>query len=414
MNTYNRLPVAFVDGRGARIRDTEGKEYLDFLGGIAVSVLGHGHPALVRAIKEAAEGVLHTSNVYYIEAQARLAARLAELSGLDRAFFANTGAEANEGAIKLARRYARRRKGEDRYKIVSALHSFHGRTMGAMTATGQPKFHDGFGPLPEGFEYVPLNDVAALEAAVDGRTAAVILEPIQGESGVRPCTPEYLQAARRICDQRGALLIFDEVQTGIGRTGKMFAFEHYGVRPDILSLAKALGGGIPIGVFLATEEVSRGFEPGVHGTTFGGNPFATKVAGAVLDVVIGEKLPERAAALGAHLKARLERLDGVAEVRGMGLMIGVELEEGLSAPRVMRAAFERGLLVGASGDAVLRVLPPLVISEADADEAAGILEAAVGAVREAARESLEQRLAATASEHEAKPRPGPAENLHDG
>lgn len=386
MNTYNRLPVAFVDGRGARIRDTEGKEYLDFLGGIAVSVLGHGHPALVRAIKEAAEGVLHTSNVYYIEAQARLAARLAELSGLDRAFFANTGAEANEGAIKLARRYARRRKGEDRYKIVSALHSFHGRTMGAMTATGQPKFHDGFGPLPEGFEYVPLNDVAALEAAVDGRTAAVILEPIQGESGVRPCTPEYLQAARRICDQRGALLIFDEVQTGIGRTGKMFAFEHYGVRPDILSLAKALGGGIPIGVFLATEEVSRGFEPGVHGTTFGGNPFATKVAGAVLDVVIGEKLPERAAALGAHLKARLERLDGVAEVRGMGLMIGVELEEGLSAPRVMRAAFERGLLVGASGDAVLRVLPPLVISETDADEAAGILEAAVGAVREAARE----------------------------
>lgn len=386
MNTYNRLPVAFVDGRGARIRDTEGKEYLDFLGGIAVSVLGHGHPALVRAIKEAAEGVLHTSNVYYIEAQARLAARLAELSGLDRAFFANTGAEANEGAIKLARRYARRRKGEDRYKIVSALHSFHGRTMGAMTATGQPKFHDGFGPLPEGFEYVPLNDVAALETAVDGRTAAVILEPIQGESGVRPCTPEYLQAARRICDQRGALLIFDEVQTGIGRTGKMFAFEHYGVRPDILSLAKALGGGIPIGVFLATEEVSRGFEPGVHGTTFGGNPFATKVAGAVLDVVIGEKLPERAAALGAHLKARLERLDGVAEVRGMGLMIGVELEEGLSAPRVMRAAFERGLLVGASGDAVLRVLPPLVISEADADEAAGILEAAIGAVREAARE----------------------------
>lgn len=386
MNTYNRLPVAFVDGRGARIRDTEGKEYLDFLGGIAVSVLGHGHPALVRAIKEAAEGVLHTSNVYYIEAQARLAARLAELSGLDRAFFANTGAEANEGAIKLARRYARRRKGEDRYKIVSALHSFHGRTMGAMTATGQPKFHDGFGPLPEGFEYVPLNDVAALEAAVDGRTAAVILEPIQGESGVRPCTPEYLQAARRICDQRGALLIFDEVQTGIGRTGKMFAFEHYGVRPDILSLAKALGGGIPIGVFLATEEVSRGFEPGVHGTTFGGNPFATKVAGAVLDVVIGEKLPERAAALGAHLKARLERLDGVAEVRGMGLMIGVELEEGLSAPRVMRAALERGLLVGASGDAVLRVLPPLVISEADADEAAGILEAAIGAVREAARE----------------------------
>ena len=386
MNTYNRPPVAFVAGPAARTRDPEGTECSAFPGGTAVSVLGHGHPALVRAIKEAAEGVLHTSNVYYIEAQARLAARLAELSGLDRAFFANTGAEANEGAIKLARRYARRRKGEDRYKIVSALHSFHGRTMGAMTATGQPKFHDGFGPLPEGFEYVPLNDVAALEAAVDGRTAAVILEPIQGESGVRPCTPEYLQAARRICDQRGALLIFDEVQTGIGRTGKMFAFEHYGVRPDILSLAKALGGGIPIGVFLATEEVSRGFEPGVHGTTFGGNPFATKVAGAVLDVVIGEKLPERAAALGAHLKARLERLDGVAEVRGMGLMIGVELEEGLSAPRVMRAAFERGLLVGASGDAVLRVLPPLVISEADADEAAGILEAAIGAVREAARE----------------------------
>lgn len=381
MNTYNRLPVAFVDGRGARIRDTEGKEYLDFLGGIAVSVLGHGHPALVRAIKEAAEGVLHTSNVYYIEAQARLAARLAELSGLDRAFFANTGAEANEGAIKLARRYARRRKGEDRYKIVSALHSFHGRTMGAMTATGQPKFHDGFGPLPEGFEYVPLNDVAALEAAVDGRTAAVILEPIQGESGVRPCTPAYLQEARRICDEKGALLILDEIQTGMGRTGRMFAFEHFGVRPDIVTIAKALGGGIPIGATLAREEVAQAFAPGAHGTTFGGNPFACRVALAVLDAMEREQLPQRAEAMGRRLRAGLAQLAGVAEVRGLGLMVGVELA-GVRAPKVLKACLERGLLVNAVGESVLRLLPPLVVTEQEVDAAVRVIGEAIAAARE--------------------------------
>lgn len=381
MRTYNRLPVAFVDGRGARLRDTEGREYLDFLGGIAVSALGHRHPSLVQAIRDAADGVLHTSNLYHIEAQARLAARLAALSGLDRAFFCNSGAEANETAIKLARRRGQR-DGGGRYKIVSALNSFHGRTMGAMTATGQPKYQDGFGPLPDGFEYVPLNDVEALEAAVDERTAAVILEPIQGESGVRPCTSDFLRAARRICDAKGALLILDEVQTGIGRTGRMFAFEHYGVRPDVLTLAKALGGGVPIGVALATEDAAQAFEPGVHGTTFGGNPFACKVAGAVLDVVEAENLLAAAESRGRRLKAELERLAGVAEVRGLGLMLGVELD-GVDARAVMTACFERGLLLNAVGDSVLRLLPPLVITDEDVDEAVGVIGEALRAVREA-------------------------------
>lgn len=390
--TYNRLPVAFVDGDGTLLRDTEGKEYLDFVGGLAVSALGHRHPAVVHAIREAADYVLHTSNLFYIEAQARLAARLAALSGLDRAFFGNSGAEANEAAIKLARRYGRR-DGQDRYKIVSALNSFHGRTFGAMTATGQAKFHEHFDPLPGGFEYVPLNDVKALEATVDETTAAVLLEPIQGESGVRPCTAEYLQAARAICDANGALLMFDEVQTGMGRTGRMFAFEHAGIRPDVMTLAKALGGGIPIGVMLAREEVAEAFVPGSHGTTFGGNPFACRVALAVLDVMENEQLPNVAEARGQRLRQGLEQIDGVAEVRGMGLMLGVELAapdttgSGASvglAPLVMQHCLERGLLVNAVGDSVLRLLPPLNITEKEIDQALEIIEAALSAARDVA------------------------------
>ncbi len=302
--------------------------------------MGHSHPAIVQAIKDAAELILHTSNLYYIEPQARLAARLAELTGLDRAFFGNSGTEANEAAIKLARRYGRR-DGQNRYKIVSAWQSFHGRTLGSLTATGQPKYQEGFAPLPEGFVYVPLNDIEALEAAIDEETAAVILEPIQGESGIRPCTPEYLQAVRRICDEKGALLIFDEIQTGMGRTGRMFAFEHFGVRPDILTLAKALGGGVPIGVMLAREEVAEAFGPGAHGTTFGGNPFSCRIANTVLDVMEKERLPKAAAERGAQLRAGLEQVDGVAEVRGMGLMVGVELD-GVAAPEVLKECLQRG------------------------------------------------------------------------
>lgn len=380
MRTYNRLPIALVEGEGSRVTDIEGKEYLDFLGGIAVSALGHKHPAIVQAIKDAAELILHTSNLYYIEPQARLAARLAELTGLERAFFGNSGTEANEAAIKLARRYGRR-DGQNRYKIVSAWQSFHGRTLGSLTATGQPKYQEGFAPLPEGFVYVPLNDIEALEAAIDEETAAVILEPIQGESGIRPCTPEYLQAVRRICDEKGALLIFDEIQTGMGRTGRMFAFEHFGVRPDILTLAKALGGGVPIGVMLAREEVAEAFGPGAHGTTFGGNPFSCRIANTVLDVMEKERLPKAAAERGAQLRAGLEQVDGVAEVRGMGLMVGVELD-GVSAPEVLKECLQRGLLVNAVGDSVLRLLPPLVVTEEEVDEAVRIISEAIAAARQ--------------------------------
>lgn len=380
MRTYNRLPIALVEGEGSRVTDIEGKEYLDFLGGIAVSALGHKHPAIVQAIKDAAELILHTSNLYYIEPQARLAARLAELTGLERAFFGNSGTEANEAAIKLARRYGRR-DGQNRYKIVSAWQSFHGRTLGSLTATGQPKYQEGFAPLPEGFVYVPLNDIEALEAAIDEETAAVILEPIQGESGIRPCTPEYLQAVRRICDEKGALLIFDEIQTGMGRTGRMFAFEHFGVRPDILTLAKALGGGVPIGVMLAREEVAEAFGPGAHGTTFGGNPFSCRIANTVLDVMEKERLPKAATERGAQLRAGLEQVDGVAEVRGMGLMVGVELD-GVSAPEVLKECLQRGLLVNAVGDSVLRLLPPLVVTEEEVDEAVRIISEAIAAARQ--------------------------------
>jgi len=379
MCTYNRLPVALADGEGVRVRDTEGKEYLDFVGGLAVSALGHKHPAVVQAIKEAAEGLLHTSNLYYTEPQARLAARLAALTGLDRAFFGNSGAEANEAAIKLARRWGRQ-GGRNRCKIVSAWQSFHGRTLGSLAATGQPKYHEGFGPLPEGFVYVPLNDVDALAAAVDDETAAVLLEPIQGESGVRPCTAEFLRAARRLCDEKGALLILDEIQTGMGRTGRMFAFEHFGVRPDIVTVAKALGGGIPIGAVLAREEVAQAFGPGAHGSTFGGNPFACRVALAVLDVMERERLPARAEAMGRRLRDGLSRLEGVAEVRGLGLMVGVELA-GAPAPKVQQACLERGLLVNAVGESVLRLLPPLIVTEQDVDAAVRIIGEAIAAVR---------------------------------
>jgi len=275
-----------------------------------------------------------------------------------------------------------RRDGRDRYKIVTALNSFHGRTLGALAATGQAKYHQGFQPLPEGFTYVPYNDLAALEAAVDDATVAIMLEPVQGEAGVYPADPDYLQAVRTLCDERGLLLVLDEVQTGLGRTGRLFAFEHYGVRPDIMTLAKALGGGIPIGAMLARQEVADAFAPGAHASTFGGNPFACRVALAVLDTIVGEELPEAAAKAGASLRERLEdlgrRRGWIREVRGLGLMVGVELG-GVAAADVMAAAQERGLLVNAIGQSVLRLLPPLIVTEAELDEAVGILEAALEA-----------------------------------
>ncbi|HEY8496438.1 MAG TPA: acetylornithine transaminase [Limnochordales bacterium] len=381
MHTYNRLPLALVRGEGVRVWDTEGRQYLDFIGGIGVNSLGHGHPAVLAAIRDALGYVLHTSNLFYIEPQAQLAAKLTALSGLDKVFFCNSGTEANEAAIKLVRRWGRK-NGQNRYKIITAQKSFHGRTLGSLAATGQPKYHEGFEPLPGGFVHVPFNDVDALKAAIDDETVAVMLEPVQGEGGVYPADPGYLRAVRELCDAHGLLLILDEVQAGLGRTGRLFAFEHYGIRPDVLTLAKALGGGIPIGAMLARDEVAQAFAPGAHGTTFGGNPFACRVGLAVLDTIVGQDLPKAAAEAGEHLRRALadlgRRRGWIREVRGLGLMVGVELA-GVAAPRVQAEAQARGLLLNAIGQSILRLLPPLIVRRAELDEAVGILEAAMEA-----------------------------------
>ena len=366
MNTFGkRTPVSFVSGQGSTLTDTAGKTYLDLIGGIAVNVLGHAHPRLVRAISEQAARLIHCSNLYYIENQARLAARLAAISGLDRVFFSNSGAEANEAAFKLARGYYHK-KGTPRAKIVSATQSFHGRTMATVTATGQSRFSAPFGPLPPGFVHVPFNDVDALRAEVDTDTCAVVMELIQGESGIWPATPAYAEAVAARCRETGALLIIDEIQTGMGRTGRMFVFEHYGIHPDIVTLAKGLAGGVPAGACLATEEAATGFSPGDHGTTFGGGPLACATALAVLDEYEASDLVAGAAAKGAFLKERLlacaERTGAIAEVRGLGLMVGIQLKQPV-ASAVKTACLERGYLVYAVGDSILRLLPPLILTE---------------------------------------------------
>lgn len=384
MNTYSRAPVAPVRGSGVRIWDADGREYLDFLGGIAVCALGHSHPAVVSAIQKQAATLLHCSNLYLVERQALLAKALLEGTPFGKAFFCNSGAEANEAAIKIARKYARVvRREQGRYEIITALNSFHGRTLATVTATGQPKYQKDFEPLPPGFRYVPFNDVPALEGAVGEQTAAVLLEAVQGEGGVHVADEAYLKRARELCDERGALLIIDEVQTGMGRTGRMFAFEHYGIEPDAVTLAKALGGGVPIGALLAKDEVAAAFTPGTHASTFGGNPLACAAALAVVETIRNERLAERATEMGAYFAKALmtlaRRFPQVAEVRGKGLMIGLELRPSgcrsdAPARAVAAACLEAGLLINAVSDTTLRFLPPLVVSKADIDEAVGILE----------------------------------------
>ncbi|MEW8977713.1 MAG: acetylornithine transaminase [Symbiobacterium sp.] len=386
MNTYARYPIALVRGEGVRCWDADGKEYLDFLGGIAVNVLGHAHPAVVEAIAAQARRLIHCSNLYYSEPMAALAELLTRSGGLDRVFFCNSGAEANEGAIKLARKYQWRKGRKEKNRIVSLTHSFHGRTLATVTATAKPAIQEGFGPLPEGFDHAEAGDVAALEAAVTEKTAAVIVEPVQGEGGVMPLSREYLAAARAICDARGALLIFDEVQCGMGRVGTLFAYQAFGVKPDILTLAKGLGGGVPIGAVCATEEAATGFAPGDHGTTFGGNPLACAAALATVKTLLAEDLPARARAMGAYLLSGLKQLqakhpDLVKEVRGMGLMLGMELTR--PAAPVLAKCHELGLLVNVTANTVIRLLPPYIITEADADRALAILDQALAAVGEA-------------------------------
>ncbi len=379
LHVYARLPITLVRGQGTRVWDAGGKEYLDFLAGIAVNCLGHCPPRVVQAIQEQAATLMHTAGYYYTAPVARLAEKLTKLAGMERVFFGNSGAEANECAIKIARKYGKSHGGPSKFGIVAAQKSFHGRTLATVTATGQPKYSEPFAPVVQGFTHVPFNDIAALEAAVTDDTCAVLLEPIQGEGGVYPAHKPYLEAARALCDKHHALLIFDEVQTGIGRTGKWFAYEHYGVVPDILTSAKALGGGFPIGACLARGEAAETLVPGDHGSTYGGNPLACAASLAVLDTIEEEHLLANAHAMGAYFAHRLNEppfREKIADLRAVGLMIGIELVAP-DAKRVLMAAMERGLLLSAIGDHTLRVVPPLNVTQAEIDQALDILAAIV-------------------------------------
>ncbi|ASS77280.1 aspartate aminotransferase family protein [Tumebacillus algifaecis] len=378
MNTYSRLPVAFVKGEGCRLWDEQGCEYIDFTSGIAVTNLGHAHPKVTAALHEQAGMLLHTSNLYQIPLQEQVAAKLAELSGLPKAFFCNSGAEANEAAIKLARKYSQLRFGPHKHEILTLHDSFHGRTLATVTATCKPKFQEGFAPLMPGFAYVQ-KDLAAIEQAIGEATCAVLVEPVQGEGGVLPLGAEFLQGLRELCDAKGILLIFDEVQTGIGRTGKMFGFQTYGVLPDIVTLAKGLGNGVPVGAMLAKEEVAAAFTPGSHGSTFGGNPLAMAAAQAVLEAIEEEDLLSNAVQMGEELNGRLQRLADdysfLLEARGQGLLQGLVLDRPV-APLVSKC-LEYGLLVLSAGEHTLRLLPPLNVTSADLHLAIKMLEKAV-------------------------------------
>ena len=377
MSNYDRIPVLFVRGHGTRLWDDKGKEYVDFLSGLGACVAGHCHAEMIAAVARQVSQLIHVSNLYYIQPQGELAEMLAKNTFADRAFFCNSGTEANEAAIKLARKYMREVRGEDRYKVVSALRSFHGRTFGSLAATGQPAKAEPFCPLPAGFAHVEFNDLEALEEAVDETTCAVLLEPIQGEGGVYPAEPDYLQGAGEICRRKGALLILDEVQTGMGRTGALFAYEHYGVSPDVMSVAKGLAGGLPIGALLATAEAAKGFVPGDHGSTFGGNPVVCAAALAMMTILQEEQLVENAGRVGGYLKQRLtvlqESTGAIREVRGMGLMLAAELESE-NAKEIMLSCLERGYVINNIGDSILRFLPPLSISTREVDGLIEVLE----------------------------------------
>lgn len=374
MHTYKRQPLFIARGQGMRVWDEQGREYLDFLGGIAVDILGHCPPAVVAAVREQVGMLIHTSNLYYTGPQLQVARFLVEHSPFEKVFFANSGAEANEGAIKLARKYGQKYL-NGAYKVISALGSFHGRTLAAVAATGQEKYQKPFLPMPEGFVHVPFNDLGALEAAVDAQTCAVLLEPVQGESGVHPAAPDYLRGVRALCDRRGLLLILDEVQTGMGRTGNWYAFEHYGVVPDVATLAKGLAGGLPISALLARGKALV-FEPGDHAATFGGGPVVCAAALATLQTIERENLVARAAALGRLLLERLQALPGTRALRGLGLMAAIDLEAPM-AGTVTTEALKHGLIVNAIGEHTIRMLPALIATEADIEEGVARLKQAM-------------------------------------
>ena len=376
MNTYKRFPIVPVKGSGVKVWDVNGKEYLDFVAGIAVCNLGHSHPQVIAAVKEQLENLTHVSNLYYTEPQAQLARLLVENSFADKVFFCNSGAEANEAAIKLARKYAHENMGPDKFELITMKDSFHGRTMATITATGQEKFQFGFTPLLEGFTYVPFNDLQALEARISNKTCGIMVEPIQGEGGVNIPNAQYLARMREICDRHGILLIVDEVQTGMGRTGKLFAYEHSGIKPDIMTLAKALGNGFPIGAMLATNKIAKAFIPGNHASTFGGSPLAMAAANATLKTMLQEGILEHCLKMGDYFLLQLKKLQQkhkiIKEVRGKGLMLAAQLN--IENGDIVNECLQRGLLIISAGGKTLRFVPPLIITTQDVDQAIKVLD----------------------------------------
>jgi len=378
-NTYSRLDIGVVRGKGSYVWDANGKKYLDLVSGIAVNNVGHCHPQVVKAIQKQAEQLIHCSNLYWIEPQVKLAKMIVDNSCGDKVFFCNSGTEANEAAIKLARKWAYDKYGANCNEIISAVNSFHGRTLGALTATGQVQYQQGFAPLPDGFKYVPYNDLAALEKVITEQTCAIMLEPVQGEGGVYPGTKEYLTGVKALCEENDILLIFDEVQTGLGRTGKLFAYQHFEVEPDVFTLAKGLGGGVPIGAMVARGVAADVLSPGKHAATFGGNPLSTATALATLTILIEEKLSQQAVEKGQYIREKLlmmqENNPLIKEVRGLGLMIGIELStEGRG---IQAYCQDKGVLINCVQQKTLRLLPPLNIAYEDLDKALAIIDEAL-------------------------------------
>ena len=369
-HTYARYPVVLVRGKGTRVWDQEGEEYLDFVSGLAVCNLGHCHPRVVKTIQGQAEKLIHVSNFYYIEPQIQLASLLCKHSFADKVFFCNSGAEANEGAFKLARKFAKEKTGKDRYEIITMERSFHGRTLATLAATAQEKFHKGYEPLMPGFKYVPFNDMGAVKKAIDPKTCAVMVEPIQGEGGVNCPSEGYLKALREICDENNLLLIFDEVQVGMGRTGKLFAYEHEGVEPDILTLAKSLAGGVPIGALLIKKGIADSFKPGDHASTFGGNPLATAAGVAALTAILEEGMLENCRKMGNYFLSELDKMKNqfpfIKEVRGKGLILGMELK--IDGSSIVKEMLKKRILINCTMGNVLRFLPPLIVTQEEVDQ----------------------------------------------
>ena len=378
MNTYTRAPIVLRKGRGMKVWDSTGKEYIDFVGGIAVNCLGHCYPKVVIAIQKQAQRLIHVSNLYHIEPQIKLARLLVDNSFADKVFFCNSGTEAIEGAIKLARKYAKEHVASHKYEIITAYGSFHGRTLAALSATGQEKFHQGFEPMVPGFKYVPFNDIDALRNAVTDKTCAVLLEPIQGEGGIKIPSEDYLLEVRQLCDEKKLLLILDEIQTGMGRTGKLFAYQYFDIKPDIMTLAKGLAGGFPIGAILATEAVAAAFQPGTHASTFGGNPLACAASVATIETLLEDGfLLDHCVRIGKYFRDCLERLkndfsSNIVEVRGLGLLLGMELTR--TCGPIVESCAARGILINCTSGNVLRFTPPLTVTEKEIDHLIDTLE----------------------------------------